>query len=154
MKVKDQELGRLWERYIAQECAALERREEAWISKNHEAPTVPGKKIKRGKSKPDFSGFTADGRHIVFEAKVISNDLFPKSRLAKHQLEHLQTAADHGALAFVYVLHAEKRTRHIIPIQRLEASYPLENWNAKKEGETFLDTLRSWNLYPVVPFVS
>lgn len=94
-----------WERLIRQECAVLREEGRAWVDKNWEAPPVPGTHIPREKSKPDFSGFLAGGRHVVFEAKATESETsFDFNKVLEHQYDHLQAADDAGAASFLYVL--------------------------------------------------
>lgn len=149
MPTLQQQHAELWERYIREECKALERAGAAWVSKNWEAPRVPGKKMPRAKSKPDFSGFLADGRHVVFEAKAtLSETSFGFDAISEHQREHLEAADNAGAMSFVYVLDGLRR-KWVIPfatIRLCEAtrgSFPFPQFPQmeKRAGETWLDCL-------------
>jgi penicillin-binding protein-related factor A (putative recombinase) len=145
MKSKSVAHGEIWERYIRVECAELEKRGQAQVSKNWEAPRVSGTHVKRAESKPDFSGCITAGRHVVFEAKATLNvDRFDLKNLATHQREHLLTASFMGALAFVYVLSGERR-KYLIPMCVLEAAtgasvrFDVPGVVEKLDGETWLD---------------
>ncbi|MFU8803192.1 MAG: Holliday junction resolvase RecU [Bradymonadaceae bacterium] len=149
MTTLQQQHASLWERYIRQECHALKKADRALVDKNWEAPRIPGKKIPREKSKPDFSGVIKGGRHIVFEAKATLNKTsFPFSQISKGQEEHLEAAKAMGAVAFIYVLDGN-RDKWVIPWITIQAfrldreSFPLNPQSPlKKEiGETWLDTL-------------
>lgn len=146
-----QEHSKIWERYIRQECYALKKAGLAVISKNHEAPTVPGKHIPREKSKPDFSGFLAGaGNHIVFDAKAtMSETSFSFHDIQDHQREHLRLAEEFSATSFLYVLDGLRR-KWVLPLQIVRhweeegrSSYPFgeDSPFEKRPGETFLDTL-------------
>lgn len=120
-KTTQQKAADRWERVIRKECHAL-RAEGVGVDKNWEAPKIPGTHQPREKSKPDFSGHLADGRHVVFEAKVTKSttsfdfNLITRSRDENDpgQWEVLQAAHDSGAVAFVYVLDGEGR-RWVLP---------------------------------------
>jgi recombination protein U len=153
-KSKQQQHGDIWERYIRIECGELKKQKRALVRKNWEAPRIPGKKIPREKSKPDFSGcLDTDGMHVAFEAKAVqSTTSFPLSQLEDHQREHLELVAELGGIAFVYVLDGNQQ-KWIIPIASLElldrASVPFKNSvlaQCKLEGEIWLDTLERMGL--------
>lgn len=151
-KSLSQQHGEVWEAYIAKECAELERRGSALVSKNWEAPKVPGKQVKRSKSKPDYSGCIAGGRHVVFEAKAtLEVDRFDLKNLRDHQLKHLTTAAQMGAIAFVYVL-AGDQSKYIIPVSKILAAHGCSSVRfnsggiyAKRPGETWFDVVFELN---------
>ena len=97
--------GARWEAYIRAECRSLAENELAYVSKNWEAPKLKNSHIKWEPSKPDFSGFLPDGRHVVFEAKAtLSKTSFPLPQISGHQWGVLNSAHRAGALSFVYVL--------------------------------------------------
>lgn len=150
MSTLQQQHGSLWETYVRKECKALEGAGQAFVDKNWEAPRVPGKKIPREASKPDFSGFLTGGRHVVFEAKAtMSETSFPFAQITRGQAEYLHTAHENGALAFVYVLDKQRR-KWVLPwsvfieLAEQRASYPFdpESPHLKIKGETWLDTLK------------
>lgn len=117
MTSKQQKHAERWERVIRQECKALREAGSAFVDKNWEAPRVPGSHVPREKSKPDFSGFLSDGRHVVFEAKVTqSKTSFPFSKIEEHQAEHLEAAYRADAVSFLYVLDGEQR-RWVVPFE-------------------------------------
>lgn len=141
--------GKRWEDYILAECEELARLGEAFVSKNWEAPPVPGQHVKREASKPDFSGFTRRGRHIVFEAKATrSTTALPMSSIAAHQWEYLDDACYHGAMSFVYVLDGLERKwvfpwLDVLEWREVRASIPFIEGRPcqKRDGETWLDVL-------------
>lgn len=146
MSTLQQQHSKIWESYIRKECRALQKGELAVVDKNWEAPRIPGEKRPRETSKPDFSGFRFDGRHVVFEAKAtLSTTSFSFSLIVDHQAEHLATAKEYGAISFVYVLDG-KRRKWVIPYQAILAtegrkSFPFDNDTYQKQrGETWLDT--------------
>jgi len=121
-KSKSREHGAVWERYVVMECGELEKRGHAMVSKNWEAPPIPGTKKPRAKSKPDFSGCLRGGRHVVFEAKsTLEPARFDLANLAKHQRAHLVDAAFLGSVAFVYVVSGERR-KYVIPLAVIESA--------------------------------
>lgn len=150
MSTLQQQHGTLWETYIRKECKDLTSIGQAFVDKNWEAPRVPGKKIPREASKPDFSGFLSGGQHVVFEAKAtMSKTSFPFSQITRGQAAHFDIAEKSGAIAFVYVLDGMRR-KWVLPwsvvseISENRASYPFdpESPNLKIKGETWLDTLK------------
>lgn len=155
MTTLQQQHASLWERYIRQECHALHKAERAMVDKNWEAPRIPGKKIPREKSKPDFSGCLPGGRHVVFEAKATLNKTsFAFSLISEHQAFHLGRAEVMGSVAFVYVLDGN-RDKWVIPwvvirsVWTERGSFPFSPLSPfkKQPGETWLDTLgRSMDL--------
>lgn len=140
--------GARWEAYIRAECRALANADLAFVSKNWEAPKVRGSEMKWEPSKPDFSGFLCDGRHVVFEAKAMlsPHKSFPFSRIAQHQWDHLTRAHEAGAVAFLYLLRGDEKWvipwDHVIQWVDERASFPLTDCTAypKLLGETWLDT--------------
>lgn len=143
-----QQNARRWEKYIRRECEELLRRGEADVDKNWEAPTVPGTHVPREKSKPDFSGFLNNGRHVVFEAKAtMSTTSFSFSDIADHQEATLRRAFRWNAISFVYVLDGHQR-RWVLPWYTIRCcrvgreSFPFndETPARKREGETWLET--------------
>ena len=118
MRITSWDLGNTFEQYINKECKVLESEGSVFVSKNWEAPKKGGSFVSISTSKPDYSGFTADGKHVVFDAKATQNDFFAVSSLSKHQYEHLKNAHEHNAFAFVYALHYSKDTqdKYVIPM--------------------------------------
>lgn len=144
-----QQNGARWEKYIRAECRHLSGAGRAYVSKNWEAPKVKGSHIKWEPSKPDFSGFLPDGRHVVFEAKAcMSETSFPFSSIERHQAEHLDLAQKSGAIAFIYVLDGLDRKwvipwRAVLVTLTTRKSFPLseeEGAFRKRDPETWLDT--------------
>lgn len=131
--------ARRWERHIRAECAELAEAGLAFVAKNWEAPKVRGKHVSIEASKPDFSGYLPGGRHVVFEAKsTLVETRFDLDLLADHQLDHLQRAVDHGALAFVYVLDGLGRkwvltTEAILGAMIYRSSVPFDISTARLE---------------------
>jgi recombination protein U len=127
------QLGQRWETYIRRENKMLLDHGRADVSKNWEAPKIPGKHARREKSKPDFSGFLLvgsrmdtvendlwSGQHVVFEAKsTLSKTSWPLSDLKDHQRERLNRANQTGAVAFVYLLSGERR-KYVVPMDVYE----------------------------------
>ena len=144
------QLGEVWERYIRVECDELDRRGDAFVSKNHEAPPVPGKKTKRAKSKPDFSGVIRGGRHVVFDAKsTLEYNRLDLKNIAKHQLEHLRRCDELGGIAFVYVLSGERR-KFVVSVSVIDAAkgasvrLDCDQVFEKMPGETWFDVVERW----------
>jgi penicillin-binding protein-related factor A (putative recombinase) len=149
-KNESAENGAVWERYVVMECRELEKRGHSKVSKNWEAPPIPGTKKPRAKSKPDFSGCLRGGRHVVFEAKSTEEpERFDLKNLAKHQREHLLDAAFLGSVAFVYVVSRANREdrKYIIPVAVIESTetksvrFDAPGVVEKLERETWFDAL-------------
>lgn len=133
--------ARRWENAIRKECHDLRRTERAFVDKNWEAPTVPGRHQKRETSKPDFSGHLTDARHVVFEAKTTLHPTrFDFDNISTGQREHLSSAHACGAAAFVYLLDNLRR-RWVLPwgeVLRLENVHGVASL-ALPESPHFLD---------------
>ena len=142
--------GARWESNIRKQCFSLKNAKRALVSKNWEAPKIPGSHKKREKSKPDFSGCLPCGRHVVFEAKAnfITTSL-PFGQISEGQREHLSTASAWGAISFVFALDGKDR-RWLIPWSELDHIEAVEDKSSfaydedspflKRRGETWLDT--------------
>ena len=144
------QLGQRWESYIRKECAALKKAGLAQVDKNWEAPRIPGKAGKYTrieKSKPDFSGWAREGRHVVFEAKATQvTTRFDLSLLADHQHRAIVDAGEAGAIAFVYLLsgYGDEAGKWVLPwwlfVDVDGSSIPLDHpVYLKRGGETWLD---------------
>ena len=98
--------ARRWEANIRRQCAHLKTRGRAFVDKNWEAPLIPGTNRPRETSKPDFSGHTDTGRHVVFEAKsqLFEETRFDFSQISEGQREQLENAYEAGAISFVFLL--------------------------------------------------
>lgn len=146
-KSKQQRNGKRWERYIVLECRALQKAGVAFVSKNFEAPKIPGSHVPREASKPDFSGFLFGGTHIVFEAKSTENKTsFGFALISRGQKKHLALAHKAGAVSFVYVLSGDDE-KFVIPWKQIEdcekKSLKFSDIDdcKKVKGESFLATL-------------
>jgi len=147
-----QQHAQRWESHIRKQCRTLLKGRRALVDKNWEAPKVPGKQIKREKSKPDFSGLVLHGplagRHVVFEAKAtMERERFDFSLIQDHQAEHLSIASTGGALSFVYVLDGFG-FQWVLPWPWIQhemdlgiASLQFDDWPSglRERGETWLD---------------
>jgi recombination protein U len=69
-----------------------------------------------GKSTVDFVGEMRGGQYAAFDAKDCAGKRIELSRLADHQLQHLEDARAMGGLAFVLV-RFERRTVYIVPVE-------------------------------------
>lgn len=142
---KSRQHGQRFETYIRKECRDLHRHDLALVQKNWEAPKVPGEEFRREKSKPDFSGFLPDSRHVIFEAKATeSTTSFGFGQITDHQWQYLDRAHTAGSISFVYVLDGLRR-KWVIPWARVlecdeyRSSFPFEFSDfIKKRGETWL----------------
>jgi penicillin-binding protein-related factor A (putative recombinase) len=149
MTTLQQDLSAEWESLIKRECKDLAKAKLAFVSKNHEAPRIPGKKRPRSKSKPDFSGHSPAGRHIVFEAKSsLCETRFDFGLITDGQYRILKQAHQSGCISFIYFIDGARR-RWVIPwraVQETEIerfSLPLIEPNLvyqKRPGETWLAT--------------
>ncbi|MFP4599948.1 MAG: Holliday junction resolvase RecU [Persicimonas sp.] len=139
--------GQEFEVYARKECRDLLKADRALVQKNWEAPTVPGEHFKREKSKPDFSGFLPDSRHVIFECKAtLSKTSFPFSNITDHQWAYLDRAHTAGSISFLYVLDGQ-RQKWVVPWKRVKfislerSSFPFaDEVYRKRRGETWLDT--------------
>lgn len=142
-----------WESHIRKQCRSLLKGRRALVDKNWEAPRVPGRQVKREKSKPDFSGLVISGplagRHVVFEAKAtMEQSRFDFSLIQSHQAEHMELASIGGALSFCFVIDGQGG-KWVLPWQWIQhqmnqgnASLQLSTCESGRcrPGETWLDT--------------
>ncbi len=101
--------GDSWESVLIAWHALYLRRGAAWVVKCNPPVTVTRKSrggliegYMKDTGPPDFGGCIAGGQAVCFEAKhVVDPGRFPLANLKRHQVEHLDAAAEMGAVCFL-----------------------------------------------------
>lgn len=111
--------GMAFEEQLKWQHALYQSRGVAKIDKQY-IPSLPVKDGKWakviGKSTVDFVGEMRGGQHVAFDAKDCAGKRIELSRLAPHQLKHLEEIEALGGLAFVLV-RFERRTVYMVPVE-------------------------------------
>ena len=111
--------GMAFEEQLKWQHALYQSRGIAMMDKQY-IPTLPVKDGKWakviGKSTVDFAGELRGGQHVAFDAKDCAGKRIELSRLAPHQLKHLEEIEALGGLAFVLV-RFERREVYMVPVE-------------------------------------
>ena len=111
--------GMAFEDQLKWQHALYQRQGIAKMDKQY-IPSLPVKDGKWakviGKSTVDFVGEMRGGQYAAFDAKDCTGKRIELSRLADHQLRHLEEAREMGGLAFVLV-RFERREVYMIPVE-------------------------------------
>lgn len=111
--------GMAFEEQLKWQHALYQSRGVAKIDKQY-IPSLPVKDGKWakviGKSTVDFVGEMRGGQHVAFDAKDCAGKRIELSRLAPHQLKHLEEIEALGGLAFVLV-RFERREVYMVPVE-------------------------------------
>jgi recombination protein U len=111
--------GMAFEAALNWQHAQYEVQKVAQVHKEY-LPTLPVKDAKWakviGRATVDYVGQLAGGRFVAFDAKDCAGKRIELSRLAPHQLKHLEEIEALGGLAFVLV-RFERREVYMVPVE-------------------------------------